>query len=402
VDNFGQANALLIHESVHHFGIDDEAFADKISIAIVQAWKQGKTEWLTVPATLIGSPSPRSQHSAVWTGSKMIIYGGATDDAHTINSNRGYQFDPVTFAWTELSSVNAPARYGHTAVWTGDSMIIWGGFKISSGRSNWQNSGAVWSAASNSWKTIINPFGPAETGEFSSVQLVQTAVWARDRLIVWGGMDARGEPIGGIYTPSKGTWKRISSVGAPHRTNGHTATWIDGKMIVWGGVMPNSGRTNTGAIYDPEGDTWEALPTEGAPVLPTERHSAAWTGSELIVFSGFTSAIDLLGHGATYNPDTKKWKIFVSESVMARTEHSSVWTGASLLFFGGKAARSSSRLNAVASFNPQSYESISRLGVNAPTAREKQTAVWTGSSMIVWGGSDEAGHVLGNGGIYYP
>ena len=31
--------------------------------------------------------------------------------------------------WTATSSTNAPvARYNHTAVWTGSEMIVWGGY----------------------------------------------------------------------------------------------------------------------------------------------------------------------------------------------------------------------------------------------------------------------------------
>src|SRR5436190_6672066 len=40
-------------------------------------------------------------------------------------------------------------------------------------------------------------------------------------------------------------------------------------------------------------------------------------------------------------------------------------------------------------------------GTNAPAARELHTAVWTGSEMIVWGGTDFSG-VLNNGGRYNP
>jgi len=38
------------------------------------------------------------------------------------------KFDTTTEMWTATSIANAPlARYGHTAVWTGSEMIVWGG-----------------------------------------------------------------------------------------------------------------------------------------------------------------------------------------------------------------------------------------------------------------------------------
>ena len=40
----------------------------------------------------------------------------------------GGRYDPATDSWTATSTTSAPAaRYYHTAVWTGSEMIVWGG-----------------------------------------------------------------------------------------------------------------------------------------------------------------------------------------------------------------------------------------------------------------------------------
>ena len=53
----------------------------------------------------------------------MIIWGGFNTE------NTGGRYNPDTDSWTTTSTVNAPdGRYGHTAVWTGNEMIIWGGY----------------------------------------------------------------------------------------------------------------------------------------------------------------------------------------------------------------------------------------------------------------------------------
>ena len=70
-------------------------------------------------------PSARYLHTAVWTGSEMIVWGGTTmpDDFNT-----GGRYGPGTDSWTATSTINAPtARSGHTAIWTGSEMIVWGG-----------------------------------------------------------------------------------------------------------------------------------------------------------------------------------------------------------------------------------------------------------------------------------
>ena len=42
--------------------------------------------------------------------------------------NTGGRYNPSTDSWTATSTTNAPdGRYGHTAVWTGSEMIVWGG-----------------------------------------------------------------------------------------------------------------------------------------------------------------------------------------------------------------------------------------------------------------------------------
>ena len=42
--------------------------------------------------------------------------------------NTGGKYNPGTDSWTTTSTTNAPtARYVPTAVWTGSEMIVWGG-----------------------------------------------------------------------------------------------------------------------------------------------------------------------------------------------------------------------------------------------------------------------------------
>src|ERR1041385_9117667 len=72
------------------------------------------------------APTRRSDHTAVWTGTEMIVWGGRNARAATVNS--GGRYNPSTDSWTATSTTNAPiARSNHTAVWTGSEMIVWGG-----------------------------------------------------------------------------------------------------------------------------------------------------------------------------------------------------------------------------------------------------------------------------------
>src|SRR5262249_45392488 len=69
--------------------------------------------WMATSTT--NAPDARSSHTAVWTGSEMIVWGGGT--------NTGGRYNPSTDSWTATSTINAPTdRSGNTAVWTGSEM----------------------------------------------------------------------------------------------------------------------------------------------------------------------------------------------------------------------------------------------------------------------------------------
>src|ERR1043166_3794108 len=81
--------------------------------------------WTAISST--GAPANRYHHTVVWTGSEMIVWGG-----FGIMSpgplNTGGRYNPSTDRWTATTTANAPdARFDHTAVWTGSEMIVWGG-----------------------------------------------------------------------------------------------------------------------------------------------------------------------------------------------------------------------------------------------------------------------------------
>ena len=57
----------------------------------------------------------------------MLVWGGlALVDNSELADGAGY--DPLTDTWQPLPTDSAPAgRHNHTAVWAGDEMIVWGG-----------------------------------------------------------------------------------------------------------------------------------------------------------------------------------------------------------------------------------------------------------------------------------
>jgi hypothetical protein len=113
-------------------------------------------------------------------------------------------------------------------------------------------------------------------------------------MIIWGG----GYASGGVYDPSSDTWAATSLGGAPSARINNTAVWTGSEMIVWGGFS-SLGVVRTGGRYDPLTDMWVATTLDGAPIA-RDYHTAVWTGSEMIIWGGYNGAP--IGSGALYTP----------------------------------------------------------------------------------------------------
>ncbi len=77
-----------------------------------------------------GVPSPRAYAAAVWTGAEMVVWGGSSGDgAGQQFLGTGGRYAPSGDRWVPTSTgTSVPsARDSHTAVWTGSELIVWGG-----------------------------------------------------------------------------------------------------------------------------------------------------------------------------------------------------------------------------------------------------------------------------------
>jgi N-acetylneuraminic acid mutarotase len=340
------------------------------------------------PTSLTNAPDGRRFHTAVWTGSEMVVWGGRVG---AVRSNTGGRYNPSTDSWTATSLINAPdGRFSHTAVWTGSEMIVWSGVGF-----GYVNTGGRYSPGTDSWIATSTTNAPAG-------RQYHTAVWTGSEMIVWGGVDANGPTYfntGGRYNAGTDSWTATSTTNAPAARDLHTAVWTDSQMIVWGGFDAN-GPTyfNTGGRYNAGTDSWTATSTTSVPD-GRSRPTAVWTDSEMIVWGGGND-ITAFNTGGRYNPDTDSWTATSTTSAAsARSVHTAVWTGSEMIVWGGVDANGPTYLNTGGRYNPGTDSWIATSTTNAPAGRELHTAVWTDSQMIVWGG-DNGGPYLNTGGRY--
>jgi N-acetylneuraminic acid mutarotase len=336
--------------------------ADKyLSITIFEALPEGWT-----PTSTTGAPSKRWWHTGIWTGEEMIIWGGEETvwDGQLAN---GKIYNPKTDTWRPVSSSGAPfRRSSHTAVWTGKIMIIWGGTYCYDGVSfSALGDGFKYDPAADTWTPI------SDSGA-SAARWDHTAVWTGEEMIVWGGWAGAELGTGARYNPDTNTWIPVATTGAPTPRDGHKAYWTGTEMIVWGvsdgarynpitdqwtpisdegspvfvqgrhyvGVWTGEkmivwgGYSGEGAQFDLTTDTWTKITDVNAP---RERggFTGVWTGTEMIVWGMAGTPND--NTGGRYNLTTDTWEATTTENApVGRGDHTAIWTGRRMIVWGGR------------------------------------------------------------------
>jgi hypothetical protein len=114
-------------------------------------------------------------------------------------------------------------------------MIVWGGYNGSA-----LSDGGRYNPAANSWASISASGVP-------TARYYHTALWTGNEMIVWGGQNSGTSILkdGGRYFPTENSWKSIASSGAPDERALHTAVWTSNQMLIWGGGNTNRNLSDT-------------------------------------------------------------------------------------------------------------------------------------------------------------
>ena len=208
-------------------------------------YDDGANAWTSISAN--GAPSPRTDIAWAWTGSELVIFGGALNGGSVTND--GYAYNPATDSWRKLNLMGAPsARAGAFATWTGSEVLVWGG---RDGGGAALSNGARYHPPTDAWANLTSTGAPA-------------ARQAPQRRTGWAAFSSalgRGVFVGGM-----------------------TATFF-----------------HDGGLYTPSGDAWPNL----VPAWPSGRDhefgAEVWTGSEIVLWSGLSAGAVQLG-GERYNP----------------------------------------------------------------------------------------------------
>jgi N-acetylneuraminic acid mutarotase len=264
----------------------------------------------------------------------MIVWGGRSEFAPASNKNDGAIYDPSKDSWRPMSTDGAPsARSQMAAVWTGQELLVWGGWADGG---ECPTTGGAYDPRTDTWTPLTVENAP-------EARLEPASVWTGSEMIVWGGLlqdGKRSSGTGGRYNPETKSWKALPMENAPPSARGMQAVWTGSEMIVWSGshldgeTAINIGM-KTGGRYNPRTDSWQPTTVNGAPDGRLY-YGAAWTGDEMIVWSGGDQANGNLSSGGRYDPARDKWRPTSTEGAPpARGIMTSVWTGEGVLIFGG-------------------------------------------------------------------
>jgi len=337
------------------------------------------------PMATSGAPSPRFWHTATWTGEEMVVFGGSANSSTGVAT--GARYDPVANLWTgTTSSDGAPSpRYFHSAVWTGEEVIVWGGYHSGAA----YDTGGRYDPALDTWTPTSSSRTPEGRWGFASE-------WTGVEMAVWGGRNTQTTlASGGLYRPVTDSWAPVSS---EHQLQPSVLTegvWTGLEFLVWGGRWGDGPPHTNGGRYQLADDSWQAIPEAGAPAARVA-HTLVWSGTEMLVWGGYGGGH--LADGGAYSTGTG-WRTLPSAPLTERSDHSAVWIGAEMIVWGGGKDglfyKSGARY--VPSLNSWSPTSL----IDAPAERSQHSAIWTENGMIIWSGTN-ASSLLATGGLYRP
>lgn len=230
--------------------------------------------WSALPAP----PEPRSESASVWTGERLLAFGGRTDFGST--SNRSvFAFEPTEATWTCGRTAPFDIVSPHAA-WDGDRAYVWGPRRP-----------IAYDPSADSWQEL--PLPPA------AAYHPFTVTWTGNELLVWGGDRRAATSKGVAFDPQAGTWRELRE--APVAINQGQAIWTGTELIIYGSQLDGNNRaatpTATGAAYDPRTNIWRQLPPFD---LSPQATSIAWTGHVMVAF-------DYELEAGVYDPRTDRW-----------------------------------------------------------------------------------------------
>jgi hypothetical protein len=201
-----------------------------------------------------GGFSPRERAAYVSLGNQLFVWGGLNESGTALNS--GALYDPRTNQWRMIAAdANTPSpRSDASAVWTGTIVVVWGGYEPSSGQG--LADGAIYDPVENAWRAMAD--GP-------NARVAAIAGANEEIALFWAGQSGDGTQLSGldIYDTDSDSWFSADASNEPSLRE--EPAWAAGLLTFWayGGRLDSETGSDRSAYYSISSDSWNTLP-EGA------------------------------------------------------------------------------------------------------------------------------------------
>jgi hypothetical protein len=321
--------------------------------------------WRLLPAAPIATDDGRA--ASVWTGDEMVVVG-RVHRTPVKSVTVAATYDPATGTWRRLAPPPGAAgsRGGRlTAVWTGRELLGWG-----------DRVALSYTPRTNRWR------------------LLPRAPFARPDGAVWTGGELLGWEVSGraaAYDPAVNRWRVLPR--SPLQGGEASGAWAGRELVLV--------RGRRGAAYDPRSNRWRRIAPPPASHVGAE---AVWDGRDILLVGGIGGRSRPLPDAAfAYDARADSWRR-LRPMDFGRAGAAVVWTGKRLLMWGGETGAGSRSVippHGVA-YDPRA-DRWSPLRQAPLVGRIRPTAVWTGRSMIVWGGfAADSGRAFADGAAFTP
>lgn len=228
-------------------------------------WSAADDAWRAV------APAPlrrRAGLRAVWTGSEVVVLGGATASGPDDGAASGAPTDVAvldpTAGWR--SGAPLPATLGTVtgAAWDGDDVAVWDGSLL-----------ALYRPEEDAWRTLV-PRPVEASGRGGEIVRAQHVMVAADALPQAGGREAWG------LTWQGASWGAVRTGPVAPQLR-HEVLWTGAAVL----AVPRAERSQDApppAAYFPFGNAWAALPEDATTGRPGQ--ALAWLDDALVSWGG--------------------------------------------------------------------------------------------------------------------
>ncbi|MFD6948565.1 hypothetical protein A6A08_18400 [Nocardiopsis sp. TSRI0078] len=202
-----------------------------LSLLAVSCGPEEEPSWdvdVSVSELPSGPLASRQDHSLVWSGEELLVWGGHGATQHDSYAD-GAAYSPDTGSWRILPEVDLESRTRHSAVMVQDRMLVWGGFTPThSGgpEAHLAGDGALYDMETDSWE----PIAPAP-GARSLAQAVAVGGHA----VFGGGHSEQGEKGFLVYSPSEDAWDTVALDGVDDGFLVYDMQALDDEVVAVGG-----------------------------------------------------------------------------------------------------------------------------------------------------------------------